>query len=389
MRVLMICPQLPTEGAPGSMAPTQRQIQSLAQLGIDVEIVDMRGIPVLKYAAALHKVRRMARSFDLIHAHYGNCGWLARAQWRTPIVLSFMGTDVHTARWSVQPADLVETVIAVFNRLILARIVSPVIVKSQEMAQAVSPANAHVISNGVDTTLFRPMDQAAARHRLKLDPHKRYVLFPGNPANPRKGYPLARQALELANAATNDAAEMLTLWDVRPDEVPLWMNACDVVLLASHAEGSPNVVKEAMACNRPIVAAEIGDVADLLHGVAGCVACPRNATSLGQALSNTLQRRPASNGRDHVFARGLDLESVAWRIVDVYEQAFRARRCALPPGFPIRRSQTRSASPQNATGADSAGEIQRRKAIPQPNTSETIGDDVDSPLCFPAALRRD
>src|SRR3990170_1640432 len=90
----MVTPQLPTPARPGSMAPTARQIESIRALGVDVQVLEIRGVKRLKYLQCLGSFRSAARSADLIHAHYGYCGWLARSQRSKPVVVSFMGDDL-------------------------------------------------------------------------------------------------------------------------------------------------------------------------------------------------------------------------------------------------------------------------------------------------------
>jgi glycosyltransferase involved in cell wall biosynthesis len=96
------------------------------------------------------------------------------------------------------------------------------------------------------------------------------------------------------------------------------MNACDAMLLTSLIEGSPNVVKEAMACNLPVVAVPVGDVPELLAGVPGYIVCPRDAQQLGDALAHVLASPPQAAGRAALEQKGLDLASVARRVLAVY-----------------------------------------------------------------------
>ena len=172
MRILMVTPQLPRPGQPGTLAPTVRQIESIRDLGIDVHVLEVRGVKRLKYLQRMKDLHSLARSVDLIHAHYGYCGWLARSQRNTPVVVSFMGDDLlgtpdaagnisAFSKWVVQ-ADCW-----------LAHKVDAVIDKSAAMARIVAPVNAHVIPNGVDLNVFRPMDMRAAKAALGLADHKR------------------------------------------------------------------------------------------------------------------------------------------------------------------------------------------------------------------------
>jgi len=145
------------------------------------------------------------------------------------------------------------------------------------------------------------------------------VLFPGHPLNPRKAFPVAKAAVEIAAQRAGEDIELVTLYPTPPDKVSLVMNACDAELLTSYIEGSPNVVKEAMACNLPVVAVNTGDVAELLVGVEGCRICPRTPEALAEGVLAVLAEGRRSNGREALQRKRLDLVSVAERIRGVYE----------------------------------------------------------------------
>ena len=319
MKVLMLSPELPSERNPGSMAPAARQMESIRQSNVDVKIVDMVGWPVLKYGNGLWRMYRMAHNVDLIHAHFGYCGWLARGQLRKPVVLSLMGSDTYGDREGRDgTSDWFSASVAYLNRNWLAPKMDAVIVKSKAMANMLPHVTTHVIPNGVDTDVFRPIDGAAAREQLGWSSERKVVLFPGNPDNPRKGFGLATAAVDVANSLGTHNIELVPLWGISPNEVPLFMNACDLMLMVSVAEGSPNVVKEAMACNTPIVSVKVGDTAELLNNVAGCRVCERDPKEIGSAISQQIVRPVESEGRQAISRMRLDLASVAERVLAVY-----------------------------------------------------------------------
>jgi glycosyltransferase involved in cell wall biosynthesis len=325
MRILMITPQLPTRTRPGTMAPTARQIASVRAAGAEVDVLEITGVQKLKYLQALPRLWSLARAVDLIHAHYGYCGWLARSHLRKPVVVSFMGDDLlGTPDATGRVSGLSKFVVR--GDCWIARTVDAVIVKSPEMAQIVAPIKAHIIPNGVDLHTFRPMDAHAARALLGWTEGKRYILFAGCPDAPRKGFPLARATVMRAVTHMAEPMELVPLWEVAPERVPLYMNACDALLMTSFVEGSPNVVKEAMACNLPVVSVPVGDVPELLTGVKGGVICPRQAEALGAALVRLLRDGQRSAGRLALRRQGLDQESVARKIMTVYAEVLTQRR---------------------------------------------------------------
>ena len=218
----------------------------------------------------------------------------------------------------------VSKVVVQINRW-FSRTADAVIVKSPEMAEVLSPVSAEVIPNGVDLDEFRPIERRDAISALGWDPEKRFVLFPGNPGNPRKGFSLAQATVDIAAEQIGEKLELVPLRRVAAEQVPLYMNACHAMIMASHIEGSPNVVKEAMACNLPTVSVPVGDVAHLLSDVDGCAVHPRDPQVLGTSLAELLRRGRRSGGRDAVIRRGLDLNSVAHRIRDIYAAVLKKR----------------------------------------------------------------
>lgn len=321
----MVCPELPSAASPGSMAPAARQFQSLRDLGVDVRVSDMGGIPKLKYLQAMPRIRRMARDVDLIHAHFGYCGWLARCAPSRPLVMSFMGDDLlGTPCNAAGDLEWFSRVMVWMNRRLAGR-VDAVIVKSDEMARVVTPVPSTVIPNGVDVEMFRPRKKEEVRHSLGWDSDDTYVLFPGDPANPRKGYQLASGTVEIASTALGKTVRLVPLWGVSPAEVSNYMCACDAMLMTSLIEGSPNVVKEAMACNLPVVAVRVGDVAEMLTGVEGYAVCERDPSLLARMLVKTLASGGEAHGRSALLRRGLDLTSVARRVIGVYERVLGRR----------------------------------------------------------------
>lgn len=317
MRILMITVPLPTPTQPNTMAPLARQIDSLRAIGVEVEVLEIKGIPKIKYFQAWPALWTRVASVDLVHAHYGYCGWLGRGQFRKPVVVSFMGDDLLGTPDENGRVEPISKFIVQVDRW-FARMVDSVIVKSAEMASVVKPIKAHIVPNGVDLEAFRPMDPGRAKNLLGWPKDKRYILFPGNPDNPRKGFPLAQSAVLKAAALMGQTLELVPLREVAADKVPLYMNACEAMVMTSFIEGSPNVVKEAMACNLPVVSVPVGDVPELLDGVSGYTVCPRDAQMLAEALKNTLTNQPSTKGRTALKCKGLDLESVAQKLVTIY-----------------------------------------------------------------------
>ncbi|MDQ7780599.1 MAG: glycosyltransferase [Planctomycetota bacterium] len=326
MRVLAIVGALPTEVNPSAGCFVKSQLDSLARAGVELEVLVVGGSP-WKYVRSLPKFIAVAErsGFDLVHAHYGYCGLLARLQDSLPLVVSFMGGDVMGLTDARGRYTLRSSCLAALAS-VLARFADAVIVKSHRMKRRLGIGSAYVIPNGVDFGMFKPMDRSECRGRLGIASWKKVVLFVGNPAEPWKGFPLAQDTVGLVNQ-TMPEAQLMVLNNQPHSTMPLYMNAADVLLVTSHFEGSPNAVKEAMACNLPIVSVDVGDVSEVASGTAGCFICRPSAPSLSRDVLHALNDLRRTDGREKI--RHLELGAVAGRVVRIYEDVL-ARRTTMP-----------------------------------------------------------
>ncbi len=320
--VLVVTNLWPTEADPGYGSFVKAQMESLVPLGVQFDVLFVNGRESKwNYLRGIRQVRRRIRDkhYDLIHAHFGLSGWVARWQRRVPLVVSFMGDDVLG-----RPAR--NGRITVVGRLLqisgftLARLADAVIVKSPQMANKLRVSSAHIIPNGVDLNLFHPVDQVLARRTLGLDPDKKFVLFPYNPGEARKRYDLIQAAVSQAREM-NPGLEILVVRSLQQEQVATYMNAADVLVMASMLEGSPNAVKEAMATNLPVITVDVGDAADLIGPTEGCYLVPRETTTIADKIIEVCRRGGRTNGREWI--RKLSMEMVAHQIVDVYAAVLR------------------------------------------------------------------
>src|SRR5438046_9579451 len=165
LRVLMVTGVYPTEEFPDSGTFIKTQVDSLIAAGLEVHVIHPKPGPALfRYASAAIQVfvKTLTGRFDIVHGHYGQWCLLARMQWTTPVVASFMGDDLlgtvtANARYSKKSAFVVHI------SHWLCRQVDAAIVKSEGMQKAVSVSedNIFIIPNGADFELFRPIPRAA------------------------------------------------------------------------------------------------------------------------------------------------------------------------------------------------------------------------------------
>lgn len=179
------------------------------------------------------------------------------------------------------------------------------------------------LPNGVNMDFFKPMDKVEAKKALDLDPSKRYILFVDS--NTTKGRTQKRKdrfdetmSLLRSEYGHNDIEELLLI-NVTRDKVPAYMNACELYLLTSDEEGSPNAVKECMACNTPVVSTPVGNVPDLFDGVGDCKMSETfDVSELARLTDAVLNSTKEVRTRNMIVSKGLDMESIAERLYKLY-----------------------------------------------------------------------
>ena len=245
-------------------------------------------------------------SYDLIHANYGLTGPAAVFQPNLPVVLSLWGSDLLGKYGPVSK--------------LCARRSDAVIVMSDHMADELGQ-DCHVIPHGVDLEKFVPQPQREARAELGWDHEAHQVLFPYPPSQAVKNPERAERVVEAARERLEKPVELQYVSGEPHSRMPIYMNAADALLLTSDREGSPNSVKEAMACNLPIVSTDVGDVRERLTGVTHSFVGERDA-DLVDHLVSVLDAGAESNGREVV--RELSVERMGEQIKDVYRTVLEA-----------------------------------------------------------------
>ncbi|MGB7844999.1 MAG: glycosyltransferase [Candidatus Acidiferrum sp.] len=322
MKILIVTPIYPSLQNPVRGTFVRTQVEYLKRAGIEVELFVLEGRPrKLVYLRAVTELRRRlaSSSIDLVHAHYSYAGIIARTQWRVPLVVSYCGDDL-LGTVNARGRQTWFGKLAVFAGRVLSRHVDAVIVKSHEMAGKLKRKDVHVIPNEVDLNLFQPRDRDQSRRILGLHPGKKYLLFAANPDIPVKRFPLAKQVADCL-ARQDPTVELLVVHNEPQNQLPLFMNACDALVFTSFQEGSPNIVKQAMACNLPIVSTDVGDVREIIGNAKGCYICEPDAQKFASVLTGVLRYPARTNGRQQV--QHLAGASVARQIIAVYEYVLR------------------------------------------------------------------
>jgi len=293
-----------------------QQVETMETLGFEFEYFGITGKGVLGYLTNRTKLIRKIKAFkpDIIHAHYGLSGLLANLQRRIPVVTTFHGSDIHSSK----------------RILFLSRIAMFLSSYNIFVAQSLyniakyNGRNFIIQSCGVDISLLKPVPSKIARAYFGWDQTKIYILFSGSFDNQVKNYLLAKQSVELV-----EDCKLVELKGYTKEQVGLLMNACNLLLVTSFRESGPLVVKEAMACNRPIVTTDVGDVRWVIGDTDGCYITSYDPAECGEHIRKAIDfslKNKETNGRERISQLGLDTRDVMTKIVGVYTKIYRNNR---------------------------------------------------------------
>ena len=289
----------------GRFAPfIVEQAEALRRVGCVVEFYGVTGKGFLGYLKSLPKLKQKIKEFapDIIHAHYGLSGLLACLQCKVPVVVTFHGSDINEAK--VLP----------LSKLAMRLSVHSIFVSQRNVDRACPPRGKYtMLPCGVDLTETQLTPKGEARERMGLKADGQYALFAGAFDNAVKNAPLARKAVALLSGV-----ELIELKGYTREEVTLLMCAVDAFLMTSHTEGSPQVVKEAMACGCPIVSVDVGDVAERIADLDGCAIADRNPEDIARKLRMALERKERTDGRARIISMGLTNDLVAQHLMKLY-----------------------------------------------------------------------
>lgn len=310
------------------------QARSLADAGCTVDTYGVVGKGVRGYLGNLRALKRKIREFkpDIVHAHYGLTGLLCTLQRKVPVVTTYHGSDIHSGGWVLRLSKLCirRSVFNIFvSEGLLEKVYPP---KFENIGVAVVniniPLNSMIIPCGVDMETFFQIPRSEALRLLNgsgivMDAGRHYVVFAGAFANEVKNPALAKEAVALL--AQEYAVELVELKGYTREQVNWLLNAADCLLLTSHREGSPMVVKEAMAAGCPVVSVDVGDVSLRLGGTNGCHIAEKNPSAIAAALESTIKSGARTDGREWILTEERDIESVAKQLLIVYRKVLKSR----------------------------------------------------------------
>jgi len=309
VKILFVC-----SGNKGEAATLiQNQAQALISKGHTVDYFLIKGKGIKGYLKNIHNLKTFQKTnrFDIVHAHYSFSAVVATLSGSKPLVVSLMGSDIFANRFHFL---LVQFFCLISSWRFL-------IVKSEGMALKVKYCSPEVIPNGVDLLKLIPDDKQGSQARLGWHGNCKHILFPANPERHEKNFNLTLQAIQ----QIKDPTISVHVFQGTPhSEVVHHYNASDVVVLTSLWEGSPNVIKEAMATNRPIVSTRVGDVEWLFGNEPGHFLADFTRDSVAKQIIAALrfaEEHETTNGRQRLTHLGLDSSSISERLISIYVRA--------------------------------------------------------------------
>lgn len=293
---------------------------SLISIGHSVSFFTIQGKGLKGYLKNIFILRIFLNKnrFDVIHAHYGLCGVISLfAKRKESLVVSLMGDDILGSNNPDGSKVFKSQVIGFINKWISRFFYSATIVKSKEMlSKHGNMNNLFLIANGIDLSKFHPLLKEDCQKKLSWKNDCYNLLFAANPERVEKNYALVEKAVELLKDKFKIKLHFLK--GVSSDDIPIYMNASDLVILSSFHEGSPNVIKEAMACNCPVVSTNVGDVEWLFGNTNGCFIINFQPEDVAEKIKRGFEFEQKTKGREQINELGLDSITVAKKITEVY-----------------------------------------------------------------------
>ncbi len=326
MKVLVLTNMYPYEGDPSYGIFVKEQVHALQRKGVKVDVLFINAVRnKLSYVSGVIQFWRRCRrnQYDLIHAQHTFCAAIALLRHKTPVILTFHEGEA-SATLKMKLRDIIRRphkfLVYSFNlKKLIIQLVDQVIFVERRSKELFSTGKGVIIPCGVDFDLFRPMPAKLARSILNLSNLRRIALFPSRPKAIGKRFDIAEEAIRIIKKKGVDV-ELVSLNKIPHGEVPLYMNASDVMLFTSDYEASPMVIKEAMACDLPVVYTDVGDAKEIIGNTEGCFVCEGEAEDTAQKMKLALDHAKKTNGRRRIKELGLEIQQIAKNVIRVYER---------------------------------------------------------------------
>jgi len=287
------------------------QISSIEKINNQIKFhyFFIKGKGILGYLSNLKPLKQILKdnSIDLIHAHYSFSGLLANLQRKVPVIVTYHGSDVNL-RFQSRISNMVQ----LFSKV-------NIFVSKNLFNKAIFKSSSLVIPCGVDLNIFKPQQHNLLRKKLNLDDGKYYILFSSTFNNPIKNFSLLNNAI---SNLKDKNIQVIELENYSREQVSELMNAVNLCVMTSFSEGSPQFIKEAMACNCPIISTDVGDVKEIIAQTNGCYICKFQSEDLEEKINNAIEfssKFNRTNGREIIIKLGLDNKIIAERVLESYK----------------------------------------------------------------------
>ena len=317
MRVLLVHSGNAVAGLSNTYTFVHEQGEALRARGIEIDYYAVVGKGVYGYLRNIRPLRKKIRDFqpDIVHAHYGLSGFLSVLSTRLPVVITCHNGETHTMRGNI------------FSSIAL-KMAAHTIYVAQHIRDMLylHPRNYTILPCGIDLENLAIVPKAQAQQEMDLPKDKINILFGGAFINERKNAPLAQAAIQLIenseerrdNKTKRKEINLIEMRGYNRHQVAMLLCGCDMLLLPSKNEGSPQVVKEAMACNCPVVATDVADIAHLLHGVKNSYVTTFEPEDVADKIRRVIESGERSDGLYRIQALRLSNPEVAEAIHQIY-----------------------------------------------------------------------
>ena len=312
MRILFVTSEWPSEGQPNHVPFLKDHILSLESKGIKASIYKIKSESIAIRLISIFQLRKQIRdkNYDIIHIHWGYNGLFCLGL-NTPNVITFHGSDLNKpSYWKARSIIIyliskISTITSNHNIFVSKELAKESLMKKKKMT---------VIPMGIDLDKFFPMDKKVCREKLNFPENKHLILFGGNASQAVKRLPLAKSIFKYLG----ENYKLITVDYVDHNLIPFYMNACDILLMTSLSEGSPTMIKEAMACNLPIVSTDVGDVKEKIQGLENCFVL-KNETpeKIASIVKKCIKSQVHPNGRGKILNYSLNILSN--KMIKVYK----------------------------------------------------------------------
>ena len=335
MKVLILTNMYPTPECPFYGIFVKEQVESLRKEGVSVDVFFINGRDNrLNYFLTVPRLMKKLKygRYELVHAHHTYCiytFWAAKLSLglKMPLILTLHEGEL------LKPPEVIPRDHGAVSKLVYSKAIKKWAAQRTDLLISVCKDLIEVLSfrgkstvlpPGVDLQLFQPMNKQRCRKKLNLPKDKKIVFFPGDAKNPErrteKGFDILQRAFAIL---PRDDVLLVTGGSISHQDMPLYFSASDVAAQTSNFEASPMVIKEAMACNIPIVSTDVGDTDKIVGGTEGCFICERDPEDIALKIEAALDYGRNTEGRARIIELGLDLQQVSRTVISIYRETLR------------------------------------------------------------------